>query len=764
MRRRAWIVGGLAATGALVVGWGLMPMRSRKGNPETMAAQGGEVGLNGWIKIASDGAVVVAMARSEMGQGVHTALPMLVAEELDVPLSRIRIEQAGHDTIYANVEMFVGGLPLHPSNAASASSRGARWVVGKLARELGVNATGGSSSVADAWQPLRQAAGLARGSLLGAASLAWKLPVNELTVKDGLISHPSGRSGNFAEFAKAAALTPPATTAVKSAKDWKLIGSSAPRADLADKVFGVAQFGIDVRVKGMLYAAVRMAPALGGQPARLDAAAAMGMKGVLRVVSLPAAAGSTAGFAVVGTTSWHAKAGADAVNVDWQAPTAGLADSAQIRAELERLAALDEGFAFRNEGDFDAQWRGASANGEARPSGAGTRVEAHYFAPYLAHSTLEPMNCTAQVTDQGVEVWAPTQVPGMVRAIAARTAGVPESNVKVHVTLLGGGFGRRLEVDFVAQAVRVAMDCNGKAVQVLWSREQDMTHDFYRPAHACRALGVLDSKGLATAVGVSTAGDAITPRWFDRTSSVLAGPVDTPDKTTAEGLFDVPYSFAHHRVRHTATRSKVPVGFWRAVGHSHNAFFGECFVDEMAHAAKLDGVAFRRAHLIQSPRHLAVLNLAAEKAQWDKPIAGRARGVALHESFGTIVAQIVEISAHRGGLKVHRVTCAVDCGVVVNPGIVAQQMEGAVVFGLSAALYGNVQIKASRVQATNFPGQPILTMDMAPDVITHFIASDKHPSGAGEPGLPPIAPALANAWFLLKGERIRSMPFTVMLG
>jgi isoquinoline 1-oxidoreductase beta subunit len=340
---------------------------------------------------------------------------------------------------------------------------------------------------------------------------------------------------------------------------------------------------------------------------------------------------------------------------------------------------------------------------------------------------------------------------------------VPEDAVTVHVTYLGGGFGRRLDVDFVGQAVRVAVETDGRPVQLVWPREEDITHDFYRPAGVAVMQAGLDAQGQPISLAITSAGDAITPRWMERAIPQLAGPIDTPDKTTSEGLFDLPYGVANQRIAHVATHSGVPVGFWRSVGHSHNAFFSECFIDELAFEAKQDPVAFRMAWLKDTPRHAAVLKLAADKAGWGTPLpAGRARGVALHESFGSVVAQVVEVSLPNGPPsgppRVHRVVCAADVGIVVNPGIVAQQMESAVVFGLSAALYGRIDIEAGAVRQRNFPDYPLLKLADTPRIETHLIASSRAPSGVGEPGTPPIAPALANAVFALTGQRLRELP------
>ncbi len=768
MKRRTLVLSGLGVGAALVVGWGVMPPRSRQGGVDTLPVVEGEIGLNGWIKIGADGTVLLAMNRSEMGQGVHTALAMLAADELDVPLAKVRLIQAGPDKLYGNVAAFVGTLPFHPRDSEPGSEtrsvKTGQWIVSKLARELGINMTGGSSTVADAWDVLRFAAATARAQLLGAASLHWKLPVAELVITDGVISHGSGQNGHFGEFAKAAAATPVSNVSVKDAKDWKLIGTRAPRIDVVAKTNGTAEFGIDVRLPNMVYAVVRHCPMLGGSPGAVNVDAAMKLGGVERVVRLGPYAGSTDALAVVARTYWHAKQGAQALQVEWQAPPTGVLASAAIYTALEdtaRAAAKDQGgLAFHSRGDVPAAGKGAAR-----------KVEQIYRAPYLAHATMEPINCTARVTDEGtlrtVEVWAPTQMPGSARAIAAHAAGVSESAVTLHITYLGGGFGRRLDVDFIGQAVRIALETGGRPVQLVWPREEDITHDFYRPAAVAVMQASLDAQGRPTSLGITSAGDAISPRWMERCLPALAGPIDMPDKTTSEGLFDQPYGIENQRVAHVATRSGVPVGFWRSVGHSHNAFFSESFIDELAFEAKQDAVAFRLALLTDAPRHAAVLKLAADKAGWpgfgqERPLApGRARGVALHESFGSIVAQVVEVSLINGQPRVHRVVCAADVGIVVNPGIVAQQMEGGVIFGLSAALFGRIDIEGSVVKQTNFPSYPMVKMADAPRVETHLIASTRSPSGVGEPGMPPIAPALANALFALTGKRLRELPLTI---
>jgi isoquinoline 1-oxidoreductase beta subunit len=752
MRRRTWLLSGLGATGALIVGWGVLPARSRLGTPAMMLPTQGDVALNGWIKVRADGGVTLAMHRSEMGQGIHTALAMLVAEEMDLPLARIALEQAGMDAIYGNVAMFVGSLPFHPMDSEGDKKpllvQTGEWLVGKVARELGINATGGSSSVADAWSPLRQAAATARASLLESAAAQWQVAASDIKVKAGVLSHASGKSGHYGEFAKAAAGRTPTAVVLKDRSQWTLIGQPALRTDVPSKTNGTARFGIDVRLAGMLFASLRQAPMLGGAVQSVDDKAALAMPGIERVVPLTPAAGSSAGFAVVGKTTWHTQQAALALQVQWAQRGQGAVDTERIKAELTSQLTSEKGFAFHDRGSVDKA-----------EAGAAKLVEAQYHAPYLAHATMEPMNCTAQVKGGQVEVWAPTQVPGMARAVAAQVAGVSIDQVTVHVTQLGGGFGRRLEVDYVAQAVQVAMACAGKPVQLTWSREEDTTHDFYRPMHVAQLRAAVTAQGTIDSLRIKSAGDAITPRWMARGLSALSGPVDTPDKTTSEGLFDLPYGFVHQHMSHVATQMGVPVGFWRSVGHSHNAFFSESFIDELAHETQQDPLAFRTTWLAQAPRHLAVLKMAADKAQWGSALpTGQARGIALHESFGSIVAQVVEVSLHNGAPRVHRVVCAIDCGTVINPNTVAQQMESSVIFGLSAALYGRIDIKAGEVQQNNFPSYPVVQLAQAPFVQTWIVPSNRAPSGVGEPGLPPLAPALGNALFVLTGKRQRSLP------
>jgi isoquinoline 1-oxidoreductase beta subunit len=559
----------------------------------------------------------------------------------------------------------------------------------------------------------------------------------------------------YGELAEGAAGRPPGRVRPKARERWKLIGRAAPRIDVAAKSDGSARFGLDVRPPGLVYAALRHAPPLRGRIERADIDGVLRRPGVLRVVRVPPYAGADAALAVVARTTWHALEGARALDLQWRDRPAGPLDSAAILEELERTArdaaVHDRGFAFARRGNPDAALHDVARH-----------VEAVYRAPYVAHVTMEPINCTARVAEGKVELWVPTQVPGAARALAAAVAGVPESDVVVHVTYLGGGFGRRLEVDVVGQAVRVALECGGAPVQLVWPREEDVRHDFYRPAAAAVLRAGFDTAGRLTTIAVASAGDAITPRWMERVLPSLADLAVLPDRTTSEGLFNLPYAVPHLRVAHVATDSGVPVGYWRSVGHSHNAFFVEGFVDELAHAAGEDPLAFRLALLADLPRHAAVLRLAASKAGWGAPLpAGTARGVALHESFGSIAAMVIEASLDAAGPRVQRVVCALECGTVVNPQIVAQQVESGVVFGLSAALHGRIDIEGGIVRQANFPDLPLLTLATTPRIETHLMPSTRTPAGVGEVAVPPVAPALANALFALTGQRLRELPLTL---
>ncbi len=737
--RRRFILGGLGLTGALVVGWGVLPPRQRINSTNPLATETGEIALNGWIKIAADGSVIVAMPRAEMGQGVHTALPMLVAEELDVPLSSVKIVQAPMDKIFGNVSMLADGLPFHPDDTGLIK-RTAQWLTAKTARELGLVVTGGSSSVKDAWGPMREAGASARAMLVAAAAARWSVDPASCQTAGGTVSHPSGKRASYAELMAEAAHSKPVTIRLKDPSQFTLIGTPQPRRDSAAKVNGSAGFGIDARVPGMVYAAVRMSPTIGGTVQKFDSTPVLGLPGVISVIDF-SPAGGVAGVAVVANSYWQASQALAALPLTWNAGPNAALSTADVFKELSAKLDTEDGYTYHKAGDMG---QGADV---------ATTIKAEYRAPFLAHATMEPINCTAQVKDGKVTLWLATQVPSVAVDQAAKVAGVKAENVELHMTYIGGGFGRRLEIDMVTQAVAIAKQVGGLPVQLIWNREEDMTHDMYRPAALARFTATLDGQGKVLSYDNKSAGGSITHQVLARTFGI---PGSGPDKTTAEGEFDMPYEFPNQRIAHVIVPTPVPLGYWRSVGHSHNAFFKESFIDELAHAAKQDPVAFRRSLLTRQPRFLAVLDAAVEKAGVAE--TGHALGVALHRCFGTIVAQVAEVSLENNEIRVHKVTCAVDCGIAVNPNIIAQQVESAINFGLSAALFGEVTIKDGKVVQQNFDSYPVVRMAQSPQIETIVIKSAEPPEGMGEPATPPIAPAVANAIFILTGKRLRSLP------
>jgi len=744
--RRRFLLGGLAAGGLLLVGWAVQPPRQRLHGSTRPPFGADAVALNGWVAIAPDGTVSVVAARSEMGQGVHTALAMLLAEELDAPLSAVRIVAAPVDRIYANLALLPENLPFHPDDDG-ALKRGAQWLAAKAARELGIMFTGGSTSIKDAWLPLREAGAVARAMLVAAAARVWNADPARLRTQDGAVHHPDGRVLAYGALAAQAAgiEVDAGAVALKTPAQFRLIGKPLARLDSRAKVDGSARFGIDARLDGMLYAAPCMAPAIGATVADYDAGKVAGMPGVVQVIdfsaALPTFSGAGAGVAVVARTWWQAKQAAAALPVRWTAGPHASLSSAAMFAGLAQALDAEAGHVYAEAGDPDG-------------AGAGARtVTAEYRAPLLAHAALEPVNCTARVRDGKVTLWVSTQVTSVAAQVAAQVAGVARTDVQVETMLIGGGFGRRLETDMVAQAVAIALRTGGRPVQLVWTREDDTAHDVYRPMALARYAARLDAAGRVLAWDAKSAAAAIGHQYFPRN---LGLPGAGPDKTTAEGAYDMQYDVPHRRIAHVTVDSAVPVGYWRSVGHSYNAFFKESFVDELAHAAGQDGAAFRRALLRPYPRHLAVLDAALARAGSAPP--GRAHGVALHQSFGTIVAMVAEVAVTDDTIRVHRVVCAVDCGIVVNPNIAAQQVESSVVFGLSAALGGEITIAAGRVQQSNFGDYPVLRMAEAPLVETVFMPSAAPPQGMGEPAVPPVAPAVANAVFVLTGKRLRGLP------
>ncbi|MCM0608458.1 MAG: xanthine dehydrogenase family protein molybdopterin-binding subunit [Ideonella sp. WA131b] len=789
MKRRHLVLAPLAVAGALAVGWALLPVRQRLVGAEPLPPEPGRHAFNGWVRIGEDDRVHLVCPKTEMGQGVHTGLAMLLAEELGVGLERIAIAPAPIDAIYGNLSTVVDSLPFLPDDE-SVLRRVTEHLVAKIMREAAPMLTGGSSSLKDLWVPLRLAGAAARQMLQAEAAARWGVAPGAVSLADGRLHHAaSGRTLRFGELAAAAAARPlPDEPQPRPAAEWRLIGRALPRLDAAALSSGQARYGIDVRQPGLAHAALALPPTLAGRVRSVDDSAARALPGVRAVVRFePPATGGPGGVAVIADTTWQAMQAAQALQVQWDEGTGpGIADSAALQQACEAALAPDAPdtpFAYLERGDV-----------EAALAGAARRIEATYRAPFLAHQVLEPANATVRVDEGRATVWAPTQAPDLARGAVARALGLPAEAVTVNVTLAGGGFGRRLDVDFIEQAARVAQALPGVPVQVLWSRAQDTQHDFYRPACVARLRAGFDAQGRLVAWDHHAAGPLLTPAVMARFRGGAAvmptmaqgqgelaralGPLGAlnglgvvRDKLSAEGGFDPVYAWPAARMRHTPVQAAVPVGFWRSVGHSHMGFFTEGFIDECAAAAGADPVAFRRDLLAAQPRHRAVLDRAAAAAGWGTPSppapdgAPTARGVALHASFGSVVAMVATVSVARGEaeaarrIRVHRVVAAIDCGVAVNPKLVRQQLEGSVVFALSAALHGGITVAQGRVQQTHFLDQPLVRMGEAPVVEVEIVDSAlRHPEGVGEPGVPPLAPAVAAAVAALTGVRLRELP------
>ena len=676
----------LAATGGLLLGFCL----PERGRADTASK------LNGFVHIAPDDTVTFFIHKAEMGQGTVTSLSMLLAEELECDWKKIRTEFPGVD----------------PASYGP------------------MQGVFGSASIRSSWQPLRKAGASAREMLIAAAAQKWGVDQSQCRAENGFVVDTSSNARlSYGSLADAASKVPvPASVTLKDPTQFRVIGTSAKRLDTPDKVNGKAEFGIDVRVPGMVYGVVARCPVFGGRVASFDAAKAKAVPGVKQVVQI------SNGVAVVADNTWSAMEGRRALQVQWDEGPNAHATNASIRKMFADLCETP-GAVARKQGDAE----GALA-------GAARKIEAVYEAPYLAHAPMEPLNCTAHVRPDGCDVWASTQFQSAARDTAVKITGLPPDKVQIHTLFMGGGFGRRGGSDYVGEAVEVAKAI-GVPVKVTWSREDDLQHDTYRPASYTRFAAGLDGDGWPVAF---TARIACPAFGFMNNGVDFAG---------VEGIADLAYAVPNLQVEYHAPKAGIPVNYWRSVGYSQNTFFAESFIDELAAASRKDPVEFRRHLLAKSPRLQAVLALVAEKAGWGKPLPdGRYRGVAVANNIGSFNAQVAEISIDRGKLRVHRVVCAVDCGYVVNPAIVEQQIQSGIVFGLTAALKGDITIDRGRVTQGNFDKYTMLRIQEMPVVEVHIVPSPNAPGGIGEASTPGIAPAVANAIFAATGKRVRSLP------
>jgi isoquinoline 1-oxidoreductase subunit beta len=671
------------------------------------AATAAEFRPSAYLRIGEDEYITVVVGVAEMGQGVHTAIPMLVAEELDADWTRVRVEQGPADAAFEN--------PMYH-----------------------IQATGASTSVNGHWDSMRKAGAAAREMLVAAAAQNWKVDPAKCRTEKGAVVHPSGKSLSYGKLVEAAARQSlPKEPKLKDPSQFRIIGQSLRRLDTPEKVNGDAKFGMDVRFPGLLTAVIAHPPTPEAKAVSVDDSNARRVNGVRQVIRIPQ------GVAVLADGYWFAKKGRDALHIQWDKGANASLSSERITKILTD-ATQRNGIMARNEGNV-----GLVNNGR--------KLEALYEAPYLAHACMEPMNATAWVKKDSVEIWASTQTPGPNRDIASKITSVDPKRVKVNTMLLGGGFGRRSAPDFVVAATLLSK-ISGKPVKLIYSREDDMRAYFYRPASVTRFTANLDASGRPISFTARIASSSL----MDPTSQVGLPkvPPDGVDLYAIEGLKDLPYDIPNLRVEYSRQEPGVPVWFWRSVGHSQNTFFSESFIDELASTAGKDPFEFRRSLLGKQPRCKAVLELAAEKAGWAKPLPeGLHRGIAVAQSYGSYVAEVAEVSVEKSGQpKVHRVVAAVDCGQVVNPEIVKRQCESAVVFGLTAALYGKITFKNGEVEQDNFNSYRILRMDEMPKVEVYIVNSTQHPTGMGEPGLPPLAPAVTAAIFKATGKRIRKLP------
>jgi isoquinoline 1-oxidoreductase beta subunit len=719
--RRAFIVGGTVAGGGLLLAYALSPFSTLK-RARSLAAAGDEVMLLTWVKIAPDDTVTVIVPHSEMGQGVHTSLPMMLAEELDADWSHVRMEQAPADPAFANGALARGYL-LGDWHIPASLSGTADFAMRKAAELLHAQITGGSLSVrATGVEGMRRTGAAARWMLVQAAAAAWAVPADEVTTEKSRLFHQkSKRSARYGEFASAAAkIDPPADAPLKPRERYTIVGQSLPRFDLPAKVDGSARYGIDTRLPNMLYGAVRASPVFGGKVKSADVAAIAGRRGGVRALEIPGA------VVVVADGYWRAKQALDALPVTFDEGKGASHSSDSIFAGME--AAIAKGGLKKDysHGDADAALRRAARV-----------VEATYRVPYLAHACMEPMNCTAHFHDGQLEIWGGFQDGLGARATAAKLAGLPLERVTLHHTAMGGGFGRRgPTLNYLEHAIAVAKQLD-RPVNLIWSREEDMTQDNYRNASVARMKAGLDDSGRPIA-------------WLH----------EFAEKHDPKEATHIPYDIADRAARYATDTDPIPFGPWRSVDNSIHGFFIESFIDELAAAAKRDPFEYRRDLLSGSPRHRAVLEAVAEMSGWSTPAPkGRARGISLKESFESIVAQVAEVSLGADGrVRVHKVWCAADTGEVVHPKGLEAQLEGGIIYGLTAALYGEISIADGRVVETNFPAYPLVRMADSPEIEVKLVPSGAEAGGAGEPGTPPIAAAVANAAYALTGHRVRALP------
>ena len=740
LTRRIFLFTGAAVGAGLALGAGYLSSIDTDGLAPG-EGHDGAAKLNAWIEIRPDGKIRIAVPRAEMGQGIYTGIATLIAEELEISLDPATVIVEHPDELLPVYTNFVGALNKRPEDMGGPID----WVMRKAYASFPFILTGGSSSIVDGYTPMRVAGATARTMLVEAAAARWGVAADSCKAENGRVLHAaSGRSVSYGEVAQdAAKRTPPSQPKLKTQPEFKLIGTDVvKRLDIPDKTRGAAMFGMDVDLPGMLIATVVQSPVFGGKVKSIDSAAAMALPGVKKVVDLGTAVG------VIGETYYHARKAAGALKIEWDEGGNGGLSTVGVSADYLKSIETGTPYVARNDGDVDAALK------------VGTVIEAVYETPLLAHACMEPMNTTSLWKDDKFEIWSPNQSPTIVRWGALK-ANDKAKDVVIHTTIMGGGFGRRADGDMIVQSAQLALAMPGVPVKMIWSREEDMQHDSYRPSSTMRARAVLGSDGKPTAIDFRNATQSAMLSFSARNMPFSMG--GDKDPANLEGAVEIPYAVPNVRVATSTILTPIPLGFWRSVGNSNTGFFVESFIDELAAAAKADPMDYRRDLVKNEPRRLAVLDMLKEKSGWATKLEGegRARGVSLHSSFRSHVGEVAEISVDKDGqLKVERVVAVVDCGQTINPNTVQAQVEGAIVFALSALMYGEITIEKGRVVQGNFDRYDVVRLAQSPKIEVYIVPSTELPGGIGEPGTPPLFAAVTNAIFAATGKRVRKLPLS----